>query len=50
MKLLKSVYGLTTAPIARFSKVNEVLKEMGFSQCFSDPYTWSVVEKDESLG
>ena len=50
VKLLKSVYGLTTAPIAWFSKVNEVLKLLGFEQCHSDPCTWRLVAGEELVG
>ena len=37
IRLLKSVYGLTTAPIEWFREVNEVLKAMGAHPCDTDP-------------
>ena len=50
IKLLKSVYGLTTAPIEWFNKVNDVLREIGFEQCACDPCMWRLVENDKLVG
>ena len=48
IRLLKSVYGLTTAPIEWFQKVNEVLQKLGAEQCKADPCVWRYV-KDQKL-
>ena len=50
IRLLKSVYGLTTAPIEWFRKVNEVLKAMGAHPCDTDPCVWRYVVDGQLIG
>ena len=50
VRLLKSVYGLTTAPIEWFQKVNDVLKSLGAEQCASDPCVWRYVVDNKLQG
>ena len=40
IRLIKSVYGLTTAPLEWFSQVDKVLKELGGVQTAADPCVW----------
>ena len=40
IRLLKSVYGLTTAPLEWYSQVDKVLKELGGVQTAADPCVW----------
>ena len=40
IRLLKSVYGLTTAPLEWYSQVDRVLKELGGVQTAADPCVW----------
>jgi len=40
IRLLKSVYGLTTAPLEWYSQVDKVLKELGGRQTAADPCVW----------
>jgi hypothetical protein len=40
VRLLKSVYGLTAAPLEWYEQVNKVLTELGFVKCHSDPTVW----------
>ena len=37
IRLLKSVYGLTAAPLEWYEQVHKVLQELGFHRCYSDP-------------
>ena len=46
IRLLKSVYGLTTAPLEWYSQVDKVLKELGGIQTASDPCVWVFNSKD----
>ena len=50
VRLLKSVYGLTTAPIEWFQKVNEVLQQLGAEQCVTDPCVWRYRRNGQLLG
>ena len=50
IRLLKSVYGLTTAPIEWFKKVNEVLRQLGAQQCVTDPCVWRLCRNGKLLG
>ena len=50
VRLLKSVYGLTTAPIEWFQKVNEVLQKLGAEQCTTDPCVWRYIRDGQLLG
>ena len=45
IRLLKSVYGLTTAPLERYSQVDKVLKELGGVQTAADPCVWVFNDK-----
>jgi hypothetical protein len=40
VRLLKSVYGLTAAPLEWYEQVNKVLHELGFRRTHSDPTVW----------
>ena len=40
VQVMKSCYGLVTAPASWFGCVNRTLKEIGFRQCKSDPCLW----------
>ena len=40
VRLVKSVYGLTTAPLEWYSQVDKVLKELGGRQTAADPCVW----------
>ena len=40
IRLVKSVYGLTTAPLEWYSQVDKVLKELGGIQTAADPCVW----------
>ena len=44
VRLLKSVYGLTAAPLEWYEQVNKVLTEMGFHRCYTDPSIWILIE------
>ena len=44
VRLLKSVYGLTTAPIEWFKAVNETLEKLGGHSCACDPCVWTFSE------
>jgi hypothetical protein len=50
IRLLKSVYGLTTAPIEWFRKATEVLKAMGAHPCDTDPCVWRYVVDGQLIG
>ena len=51
IRLLKSVYGLTTAPLEWFSQVDKVLKELGGVQTAADPCVWVFCsESGEHMG
>ena len=50
IRLLKSVYGLTTAPLEWFRRVDEVLKALGAEQCVTDPCVWRVVREGRLIG
>ena len=50
IRLLKSVYGLTTAPLEWFRKVDEVLRALGAEQCVTDPCVWRVVREGRLIG
>ena len=50
IRLLKSVYGLTTAPLEWFRKVNEVLCKLGAEQCVTDPCVWRYVKDGRLIG
>ena len=45
IRLLKSVYGLTTAPLEWYSQVDKVLKELGGRQTAADPCVWIFCNK-----
>ena len=40
VRLLKSVYGLTAAPLEWYEQVNRTLLAMGFHRCHTDPTVW----------
>ena len=40
VRLLKSVYGLTAAPLEWYEQVNQVLAQLGFVKTNSDPTVW----------
>ena len=40
VRLLKSVYGLTAAPLEWYEQVNKVLLSLGFHRCHTDPTVW----------
>ena len=44
VRLLKSVYGLTAAPLEWYEQVNKVLTELGFHRCHTDPTVWILLE------
>ena len=46
VRLLKSVYGLTRAPLDWYRKVDEVLMELGGERCITDPCVWRFWEGD----
>ena len=46
IRLVKSVYGLTTAPLEWYSQVDRVLKELGGRQTSADPCVWVFNSKD----
>jgi hypothetical protein len=46
VRLLKSVYGLTAAPLEWYEQVNKVLIELGFHRCHSDPTVWTLPNPD----
>ena len=48
--LMKSTYGLTTAPVEWFLKVNEVMRELGAEQCVCDPCVWRYIRDDKLVG
>ena len=50
IRLLKSVYGLTTAPYEWFQKVNAVLHELGAETCHTDPCMWRYTKNGKLLG
>ena len=41
IRLLKSVYGLTTAPLEWYAQVDKVLQELGGVQAAADPCVWT---------
>ena len=41
IRLLKSVYGLTTAPLEWYAQVDRVLQELGGRQTSADPCVWT---------
>ena len=45
IRLLKSVYGLTTAPLEWYSQVDRVLTELGGVQTAADPCVWVFCSK-----
>ena len=50
VRLLKSVYGLTAAPLEWYAQVNLVLEKLGGVKCDSDPCVWTFVDPEtESL-
>ena len=46
VRLLKSVYGLTTAPLEWYQQVDRVLKKLGGVQAASDPCIWTFNSAD----
>ena len=40
VQVLKSCYGLVSAPASWFQCINKTLQQIGFSQCRSDPCLW----------
>jgi hypothetical protein len=41
IRLLKSAYGLTTAPLEWYAQVDKVLQELGGIQTAADPCVWT---------
>ena len=50
VRLLKSVYGLTAAPLEWYKEVNDVLKKLGARRCETDPCVWVFVDEGELIG
>ena len=50
VRLLKSVYGLTAAPLEWYKEVNEVLIKLGAKRCETDPCVWVFVDEEELIG
>ena len=50
VRLLKSVYGLTAAPLEWYEQVNKVLTELGFNRWHTDPSVWTLVSNEELVG
>ena len=48
IRLLKSIYGLTAAPLEWYAQVNTVLHKLGGQRAFSDPCVW--IFKDPESG
>jgi hypothetical protein len=46
IRLIKSVYGLTTAPLEWYSQVDKVLRELGGRQTAADPCVWTFCTND----
>ena len=47
VQVIKSCYGLVSAPASWFQCVRKTLEELGFSQSRTDPCLWFLYEKDE---
>ena len=41
VRLLKSIYGLTAAPLEWYAQVNTVLEKLGGNRCDTDPCVWT---------
>ena len=50
VRLLKSVYGLTTAPLDWYLEVDRVLRALGGHRCVTDPCVWTFKESDQLVG
>ena len=50
VRLLKSVYGLTTAPLDWYLEVDRVLRSLGGHRCVTDPCVWTFVDKTTEQG
>ena len=44
VRLLKSVYGLTAAPLEWYEQVNKTLTSMGLHRCHTDPAIWTLTD------
>jgi len=50
VRLLKSVYGLATAPLDWYLEVDRVLRTLGGHRCYTDPCVWTFCEKGRLVG
>jgi hypothetical protein len=50
VRLLKSVYGLTTAPLDWYLEVDRVLRALGGHRCLTDPCVWTFVDNSQEKG
>jgi hypothetical protein len=50
VRLLKSVYGLTTAPLDWYLEVDRVLRALGGHRCVTDPCVWTFCDKGKLIG
>ena len=50
VKLLKSVYGLTAAPLEWYLEVDRVLRLLGGRRCLTDPCVWNFVSEGKLIG
>ena len=50
VRLLKPVYGLTTAPLDWYLEVDRVLKALGGHKCVTDPCVWIFTEGEKLHG